>query len=914
MKNKYGNLIEYDWSFKGEKSNYLTHDLHPYTAKFVPKLANVLIDFFTSEGDKIFDPFCGSGTALVEAFALNRDFIGSDISPLASLISRTKTTKLTTKQIKEIKKIEEECRKEIDFLYRRGFQSRFNDNVYPNIPHIEKWFNKIALAELSIIRDKIMRVKDENTRNVLLTVFSSIITVVSNQDSETRYTANPNKKIQKFSVINRFSEKLSRTIEKMVLLNELETGSKGEVIVDDARELSDVDSLSIDFIVTSPPYLNAWDYNLYHRFRFYWLNFDVNKYRKNEIGAHLSHSYSDSSPDRFFEDMRKALMQMHRVLRDGKFCCIVIGNSTVRGKKVNSVEKLIEIAETVGFSHVNTIERHIPQTRKTMNSKIGRITKESLIILQKDKNIPKGDSLFAFTFQDYVKHGLERDLAIIEVKRFFDCSPIYESEKKIIFKADLSGDYISNLRKIALFKRVQVMNSQGYLTLIPDEVFFEYSDFLSKFVDDKKKIKYYLGRIAKNHFGHKVSKYLSHSFHDYIGRFYPQIVRSLIFSYNTTTGQVLDPFSGSGTTQIESSLMSISSIGIENNPLQAFLTNTKIKSLIIPANKIDKSLEKLNERMHSPLPLDQSNTETIRGWFSEGNLLQLLRIKAAIDEEQDTDIRNFFLLSLSSITKEVSKWAIGQARVRKSLSPVSDVDVYAKFLRRAREYTDIIKIFQIIKHKVGLDYEYSKVLNGDSKEMSSLVSNQFSLVLTSPPYANALPYIETDILPAMLLSFYDKTSYKKYLTTEIGNREIDPAERDLIERNFLSKMEELIPSSDCRELIQEFIRENSLLPRTNFRRKDHAAVLIKYYSDMNKIINEVYRVLLPDGVFIIVIGNNRLRAGERWLEVKSDKYISDMAENRGFILEQTFQKNIEGTTNFFSKIKHESILIFRKPK
>lgn len=914
MKSKYDNLMEYDWSFEGEKGNYLTHNIHPYTAKFVPKLANILIDFFTSEGEKIFDPFCGSGTALVEAFALNRDFIGSDISPLASLISRVKTTRLTAKQIKEIKKIEEESRKEIVNLYREGFQSKFDDNIYPNIPHIEKWFSKTALVELGIIRDKIMKVKDEDTRNVLLTVFSSIITSVSNQDSETRYTADPNKKIQKLSVINKFSQNLARTVKKIILLNELETCSKGEILVDDARDLSKVASSSVDFIITSPPYLNAWDYNLYHRFRFYWLNFDVHNYRENEIGAHLSHSYSDSSPSIFFEDMRKSLVQMYRVLKDKKFCCIVIGNSTVRGKKVSSVNQLIEIALNVGFNHVKTIERYIPQTRKTMNSKIGRITKEYIIILQKDKNIPKGDSLFAFTFQDYVKHGLERDLAVREVKQFFDCSPIYESEKKIIFKVEPPPDYISKLRKIALFKRIQVVNSQGYLILVPDEVFFEYSDFLSKFVDDNVKINYYLSRVAENHFGHKVSKYLSHSFHDYIGRLYPQIVRSLIFSYNTPTGNVLDPFSGSGTTQIESSLMSIASVGIENNPLQAFLTNAKIRSLIIPPSEINKSLEELRIIIFNSLPLDESNTEIIQRWFSKENLLQLLKIKAAIRMEQNVDIRNFFLLCLSSITKEVSKWAPGQARVRISRSPIGDIDVYAKFFSRVKEYVDKIEIFQNIKDKIGLEYEYSKVFNGDSKELSSLVSGKFSLVLTSPPYANALPYIETDLLSATLLSFYDKRNYNIYLATEIGNREIDPTERNLIEQNFPIKMEELIPSSDCRELIQEFIRENSLLPRSNFRRKDHAAVLIRYYSDVNKIINEAYKVLLPNGVFIIVIGNNRLRAGEKWLEVKSDKYISDMAENTGFILEQTFQKNIEGTTNFFSKIKHESILVFRKPK
>lgn len=914
LQNNKVNLFSKDWAFRTDKTNELTHSLHPYTAKFVPALTQTLIDFFTTEQDLVFDPFCGSGTVLVEAERANRKWLGTDISPLACLISKVKTTKLSEAQMKKALEVEKAVKKEIEQTYNKGYQTLFKENLTPDIPNMENWFSRYSIIELSILKRAISSVKDKNVKDFLLVVFSSIITTVSNQDSETRYTININKKITKFFVIRQFRERLIESIEKIRKLNELRTDVKGTAYVEDARQLNKVESDSADFILTSPPYLNAWDYNLYHRFRFFWLGYDVDAYKKNEIGSHLAHSYSNESPKWFFKDMRKSIEQMHRVLKDKRFCCIVIGNSTVKGKKINSVRAIVGLAKQIGFSHISTIDRPIPATKKRMNSKIGKIATESIIVLQKNDQITNNsNTLFAFTFQDYVQHGLERDLAILQLKRFFNTSPISETNQKIIFLADLQKGTLDELRRIALFKRVQLINIDGITTLIPDQAFFEYSDFLSEFADDENKINYYLNRIVQNHFGHKVSKYLSHSFHDYIGRLYPQIVRSLIFSYNYENGRVLDPFSGSGTTQIESSLMGIPSIGVENNPLQTFLSNTKLNSLSISISEIDESIKHIEDKIRNS-SYTETYPESLKNWFDKSNLNQLLVLKKAIDQEDNVKIRNFLFLCLSSITKDVSNWVPGQARVRKRKTLLGKLDVYSIFIDRVKTYRNSIKIFQIIKNKTNLMPGNSETINDDSRELSALPSGNFTLAITSPPYANALPYMETDRLPATLLDFFDKKSYLDYLGSEIGNREINSSERTKIEAEFLSDSDNPNLSENCKKLISELIKKNTHLPKTNFRRRDHAAVLFKYYSDINEVFGQVYRLLAPKGIFIVVIGNNKLRAGEKWLDVESDKYFIEMAEKTGFKLEATFKKELQGTTNFFSKIKTESILVLRKSK
>ena len=68
----------------------LSHDLHIYKAKFFPRMVRALLNVFDLDSAPVFDPFCGSGTALLEASLLGRDSAGVDIDPICRLISRTK--------------------------------------------------------------------------------------------------------------------------------------------------------------------------------------------------------------------------------------------------------------------------------------------------------------------------------------------------------------------------------------------------------------------------------------------------------------------------------------------------------------------------------------------------------------------------------------------------------------------------------------------------------------------------------------------------------------------------------------------------------------------------------------------------------------------------------------------------------
>jgi len=80
----------------------LTHNFYRYPARFSPTFARAVIRAFTQRGDTVFDPFMGGGTTLVEAAALGRKAIGTDINPLSLFVTKAKTIPLSEMDIARV--------------------------------------------------------------------------------------------------------------------------------------------------------------------------------------------------------------------------------------------------------------------------------------------------------------------------------------------------------------------------------------------------------------------------------------------------------------------------------------------------------------------------------------------------------------------------------------------------------------------------------------------------------------------------------------------------------------------------------------------------------------------------------------------------------------------------------------------
>lgn len=373
-----------DLSIGGNK-NHIACDFHPYFASFSAIIPRFFLALLTKEGDTVLDPFCGSGTTLVEAILANRDSIGIDVNPLACLIAKVKTTAIPDNILSNCPKILRRIKSAVNSLYGQlTLADDINVAIKPEIPEFKNrdyWFKPNILRELGTIKSCLNTVESEDLRHFLLVAFSSIIVKVSNQQHETRYRR-IEKKVEPFEAYLLFEKKTYEMIDYMRKFNKHASNHSNNVFWEDLRFSTSVSDEKVDLIVTSPPYLNAWDYNLYQRFRFYWLGFDPGKLRDVEIGAHLKHSYIQDSVERYSEDMRLCLQQMHRMLKRSAYCCIVIGEAFVRGKRVNVGEIMTKMSGDLGLEHQKTYTRevfgpHFSQQRSSNNKT------ESIILFQK---------------------------------------------------------------------------------------------------------------------------------------------------------------------------------------------------------------------------------------------------------------------------------------------------------------------------------------------------------------------------------------------------------------------------------------------------------------------------------------------------------------------------------------------------
>lgn len=347
-------------------TTYLTHNFHTYPAKFIPQIPKNAFLKLTKEGDTILDPFCGCGTTLVETKLLNRNGIGVDLNPIAVLVSKAKTNHLLKKDINMISSLLNEIKKDISFYYNHE-ETEIGYKI-PEFNNRDHWFQKNVLHELAVIKAHILNIKKPKLREFLFTAMSSIIVTVSNQESDTRFAA-VDKQIKPFRTFFEFKKKLDNMNKRILEFSKKAYNTKTDVFEGDARNMFFLKNNSVDHIVTSPPYANTYDYYLYHKFRMYWLDYDVKKVKDNEIGSRNRHSSKKEDIDTFEKELFLCLKEMNRVLKPNKYAVIVIGDSVIRGILIRINKLIKELALKTNFEFVREISYNLKQNSRMFNPK-----------------------------------------------------------------------------------------------------------------------------------------------------------------------------------------------------------------------------------------------------------------------------------------------------------------------------------------------------------------------------------------------------------------------------------------------------------------------------------------------------------------------------------------------------------------
>ena len=249
------------------------HLIHPYPAKLLVHIPYFFLanDLLSKPGDIVLDPFCGSGTVLVEAQLANRRAYGADANPLARLIARVKTTPLDAAATKRT----------LNDILRRIPKEPSGER--PDVVNLEHWFYPSTARQLQCLQEAIMRVRTPAVRDFLIVCFSVCVRKVSLADprlsvpvrlrlgqypKDHPFQAKSDahlRRLRRVRVAEIFSRIARANIARM---EKLQAGAPGtpsaEIICSDARELIYEYSLngnrnkpladeSVQLIITSPP-------------------------------------------------------------------------------------------------------------------------------------------------------------------------------------------------------------------------------------------------------------------------------------------------------------------------------------------------------------------------------------------------------------------------------------------------------------------------------------------------------------------------------------------------------------------------------------------------------------------------------------------------------------------------------------
>jgi DNA modification methylase len=401
-----------------------THLIHPYPAKLLANIPYFFINNsnFTTSNSTVLDPFCGSGTVLLESILSGRNAFGADSNPLARLIAGSKVHNLNPEKLRII----------LSEITKKIPNSTKSD-APQNLLNWDRWYTKATQHKLGVIGNLIRSITSSNE---VVSFFNVCLSVTAKKTSFCDPTVsvpvriNPKrfknikrrasaeshlKKIENINAYDVFETTCLANISRVEKL--FQAKGKGRIlgICDDSRSLNIVKDNQVDLIITSPPYAGAQKYIRSSSLSLGWLNLCPDEKLRNleklNIGRehynkheYISPAFSPSklafstlervrkkNPLRshiaanYLLEMQKALRECYRVLKPQGKMILVVGNNLVCGEEFETRKYLEEICMEIGFSTEMILkdEIHSRGLMTKRNKTASVITCEWVIILRK---------------------------------------------------------------------------------------------------------------------------------------------------------------------------------------------------------------------------------------------------------------------------------------------------------------------------------------------------------------------------------------------------------------------------------------------------------------------------------------------------------------------------------------------------
>ncbi len=416
-------------------------------------------------------------------------------------------------------------------------------------------------------------------------------------------------------------------------------------------------------------------------------------------------------------------------------------------------------------------------------------------------------------------------------------------------------------------------------------------------------------------------RYGPHGIHEYRGKFFPQLVKSLInFAGLSTNKIVLDPMCGSGTANCEARSMGMKTLGVDLNPLSVKIS--KIKTSLFDINRqllkeqvghLLTSLKTIDLNNSNVIyPWNQRDFEYFKRWFSLQELKELAIILEIIKNCSYTPAKEFMEICLSNIIRTVSWQKDSDLRVRKEIKVHSSGTAVSLFSEELQKNLDKILSYLSCFDK---DREFPEfnITEGDSRHVNTVLIKgvgECDLLITSPPYAMALPYIDTDRLSLSVLGILPRVEHRQRELLMIGNREVTEKQRQELWDQYLGRRNEL--PEGVRNIIEKIGSANHN-GGVGFRKRNLPALLGKYFLDMTDAMYSAKQMMKSGSYGFYVVGNNSTMINKKRVEIQTDRLLWEIGKKVGWKQKKVINMELLPSRDIFryQRGTSESILWFQ---
>lgn len=491
-------------------------------------------------------------------------------------------------------------------------------------------------------------------------------------------------------------------------------------------------------------------------------------------------------------------------------------------------------------------------------------------------------------WRDYKYFPYEKKLALREIETLLSPSQLSVDNKKVTLTSFPSA---SKIESLVYFSHAAIDN--------------QFIETLQNKAEQKNN-----GRSKRQN-----TRYSVHGLHEYKGKFNPQVVRSLFNIYNISKkSRILDPFCGSGTTLVEAAHIGAQGIGTDINPLAVFIANTKVKSLGLEWNEIKEEFDYLmhlylTERLNFNLA-DENNERIkyLKKWFPEDVLLDIECIRTLSIEL--TNISDLILVVISNLLRDYSYQEPKDLRIRRRKSPLPATPLIEELKIKMESILISIKDFQ---DSFGIIQSGNRAINTDINNCHSndIPDNSIDFAVTSPPYATALPYIDTQRLSLVWLSMIESNGIKNLETELIGSREFKvKQEQDYWNLTLLEN------SKDLPEEVHVFCKNlfKKLSSKDGFRKKAVPSLLYRYFFQMKNMFETVQQKLKPNSHYALIVGHNHTTIGGTRTYINTPELLVEIAKLIGLELSENTPLEVYHRYGLNSQnaVNKESLIVFRK--